>query len=154
MRGVPAALAALLLLSCGGRDPRPADVMITNGWARETAPGQAAAAVYLTIVNRGEGADRLVDVQSPPATASLHSSSSAGGVARMRPLDGGLEIPARSTVELEPGGTHIMLTGLQSPLRAGQTAPLSLGFARSGRRPLAVRVVPPARGHGEQGTSL
>ena len=137
----PAVLLALLL-SCT-RDQPPADIVIGHGWARETAPGQSAAAVYLTVTNRGAGTDRLAEVDPPgAAAASLHSSSSDGGVARMRSLPDGLAIPAHSTVELKPGGTHIMVTGLQQPLRAGQTIELGLGFERSGRRPLTVRVVP------------
>lgn len=105
------------------------------------------------IVNRGDGDDRLVDVETRAAAeAMLHSSSSADGVARMRPIEGGLEIPARARVELKPGGTHIMLEGLSRPLRAGQIVDVALRFARSGRRPVAVRVVPAAAeehpGHG------
>ena len=107
----------------------------------------------MTIVNRGDGDDRLVDVESGAAAeAMLHSSSSADGVARMRPIEGGLEIPARARVELKPGGTHIMLEGLNRSLRAGQTVDVELRFARSVRRPVAVRVVPAAAedhaGHG------
>ncbi len=135
-------MAALVLLSCDAE--RAPDIAIGNGWTRETAPGQAAA-VYLTVTNRGDGDDRLVDARSSAAVAAiLHSSTSAGGIARMRPLEGGFEVPARERVELKPGGTHIMLTGLNKPLNAGQTVDLALGFARSGRRQIAVRVVPAA----------
>jgi copper(I)-binding protein len=145
MRTRLAALAALLLLACSGLDQRSPDISIGNGWTREIAPGQSAAAVYVTIVNRGEGGDRLVDADAPTAgAATLHSSSSSGGVARMRAIEDGVEIPAHSTIELEPGGIHIMLTGLKGRLSAGQTLNLRLGFARSGRRSIAVRVVPAA----------
>ena len=150
-----AGIAGLLLLSCGAPDQRAPDIAIGHGWARETAPGQSAAAVYLTVTNRGDGDDRLAEVEAPrAAAASLHSSSSAGGVARMRALDDGLEIPARSSVELKPGGTHIMLTGLRQPLKAGQTVDLKLGFARSGQRPIAVRVVPAGSAADEHGMSM
>ena len=61
----------------------------------------------------------------------------------MRPLADGLAIPARSTVELKPGGTHIMLTGLQAgAARRPDHRARRCGFARSGQRPVAVRVVP------------
>lgn len=138
-----AGIAGLLLLSCGATDERAPDIAIGHGWTREMAPGQSAAAVYLTVTNQGDGDDRLAGAEVPgAAAASLHSSSSAGGVARMRALEDGLEIPAHSSVELKPGGTHIMLTGLQQPLEAGQTVDLNLGFARSGPRPVVIRVVP------------
>jgi len=146
----------LAMLACSVPDRRPAEIAVNNGWAREIAAGQSAAAVYLTIVNRGAGSDRLVKVTAAGADAMLHSSSSAGGVARMRPLQDGLEIAPRSTISLKPGGTHIMLTGLKQPLRAGQSIAVTLGFERSGNRPVAVRIVP-ATGedeHSEHGMAM
>ncbi len=66
---------------------------------------------------------------------------------RMRPLDA-LEIPANTTLKLEPGGTHVMLTGLEQPLEAGSELPLTLRFERSGERQVnaEVRADNPARG--------
>ena len=152
-----ACVAALiaLLVACGPRDAGAPDISVGDGWTREIAPGQTAAAAYVTVTNRGAGEDRLVDVAASIATAAtLHSSSSEGGVARMRAITGGVAIPARSTVDLKPGGTHIMLTGLKQPLRAGQTVELILGFAKSGRRPVAVRVVPAAGVGDHHGMSM
>ncbi len=140
---------ALALLGCAPPDPRPPQIEVRDGWTREIAPGQSAAAVYLTISNKGEGVDRLASVESAHGDASLHATSSATGVARMRPLDDGLEIGPKSTVELKPGGTHIMLTGLKERLSNGQTIQLTLGFERSGKRPVAIRVV----GAGDDGHS-
>ena len=134
---------AFFLAACSAAAERPAGITISNGWARETAPGQSAAAAYLTIVNQGEGEDRLISVEAEkPAVATLHSTSSTDGIARMRRLEAGLDIGPRSTVELKPGGTHIMLTGLGQRLSPGESIGLTLAFARSGKRTLAVRVVP------------
>lgn len=139
MKLLPWAIAALLpLASC--EDPPP-DLSVSNAWVRETVPGQTAAAVYLTIVNEG-GSDRLVEAGTPAAaSASLHASTSEGGVARMRPLSGGLEIPEAGQVTLRPGGNHIMLTGLGLILRQGESIILRLGFERSGERTVRVRIV-------------
>ena len=145
---------ALALLSCSGPDRRPADIIISNGWTREIAPGQSAAAVYLTISNKGEGGDRLARVESAQGDAALHTSSSADGVSRMRPVEDGLEIAPRSTVELKPGGTHIMLTGLTARPTAGQSIVLTLGFEKSGRRTAPIRVVPAAGGNAHSGHSM
>ena len=132
------ALPLLLLIAC----QQPPKIAVGDAWARETAPGQSAA-VYLTLANTGAGDDRLVAADSPAAdSASLHSSSSSGGVARMRALPDGLDLAAGDRLELAPGGTHIMLTGLKRPLAAGRTVELRLRFARSGQQTLAVRVVP------------
>lgn len=134
-------LAALLLSSCdGGGEPK---ISAANGWTREVASGQYSAAAYVTISNGGEGADRLIGVESPvSAEATLHSSSSAGGIARMRRIDGGVEVPAHLTIAFAPGGNHIMLTGLKPTLKAGETAELTLIFEKSGRRPIVMRVLP------------
>ena len=131
---------ALALLACSPPEAA-ADISVSNGWTREIAPGQTAAAVYLTIANQGAGRDRLTAVQSAHGYASLHATSSAGGVARMRPLEDGLEIAPRSTVALKPGGTHIMLTGLKQRPARGETIDLTLQFERSGKRQIAIRVV-------------
>ena len=131
---------ALALLSCSAEEGH-AEISVANGWTRQIAPGQSTAAIYLTIANRGDGGDRLVRVEAAQGEAALHRSSSAGGVARMRPLENGLEIGARSTMKLMPGGTHIMMTGLTQPARPGETFGLTLGFERSGKRRVSIRVV-------------
>ena len=132
---------ALALLSCSAPQQRPADILVINGWTREIARGQSAAAVYLTITNKGEGSDRLVSVETRLGQASLHTTSSAGGVARMRPLEDGLDIAPGSTVELKPGGNHIMLTGIHRRPAAGESIDLTLSFERSGKRPVTASVV-------------
>jgi len=58
-----------------------------------------------------------------------------------------LEIPSRSTVEFEPRGTHVMISGLKRPLEVGQGVPIELGFARSGSRQV-MAVVRPADADG------
>ena len=135
-------LAALLLPSCNAGEPK---IAAADGWAREVAPGQSSAAAYVTVSNSGDGADRLIGARSPASSgAELHSSSSADGIARMRRIDGGVEVAARSTVEFRPRGNHIMLTGLKQPLRAGDTAELTLTFERSGARTIPLRILPAA----------
>jgi periplasmic copper chaperone A len=139
------ALAAFLLLgSCNGSGEQPA-IAVDGAWARATAAGQTASAAYLTIINQG-GEDRLLSVSSPVGATSIHATSIEDGVMRMRPLDS-LEIPANSTVELEPHGTHIMLMGLKAPLEAGSTIPLGFTFERSAEQ-LVEAAVRPAAGHG------
>lgn len=131
--------AALLLVSCdkGG----PPDLQISDAWARETTAGQTTIAAYMTLKNEGSGDDRLISVAAPaPANAMLHASSSAGGISRMRPLRSGLAVPAGATIELEPGGTHVMVSGLSGPLRDGDALRLTLRFEKSGQRPVDVRI--------------
>jgi copper(I)-binding protein len=140
-----AALAALMLAACTAEAPAP-DISVQDAWARATGPGGSSTAVYLAIRNRG-GADRLVEVSSPAGQTSLHSTSVDGGVMRMRSVES-LDIPAGSKVTLEPGGTHVMLTGLDAELAAGTTIPLELHFERSGEMTMEA-AVRPASANGE-----
>ena len=145
---------AVALLSCSAPE-QPADIAVSDGWSREIAPGQSAAAVYLTIANSGAGSDRLVQVESAQGDAALHETSSSGGAARMRALEDGLEILPGSRVELRPGGAHIMVTGLKQRPAPGETFGLTLGFERSGKRPVAIRVVPAGgEAHAGHGMSM
>jgi hypothetical protein len=55
-----------------------------------------------------------------------------GGVMKMRPVEGGLEIKPGETVTLAPGGFHVMLVTLKHPLEAGQTVKATLKFDEAG----------------------
>lgn len=135
-------LAALLLLSSCGQSGSP-NLQIADAWARETVAGQTSTAAYLTITNKGTGDDRLVGVSVPePAKASVHATENRSGITHMREMNPGVAVPAGVTIELKPGGTHVMITGLQAPLRRGETLRLSLRFEKSGDKPIDVRVAP------------
>ncbi len=41
-------------------------------------------------------------------------------------------VPAGGSLALMPGGTHVMLIGLRSPLAPGATVPLVLSFRHAG----------------------
>ena len=139
----PAIILCLLAAACSDGAARP-DLKPADGWARETVQGQTSAAAYLTIVNNGNGEDRLVAVKSKIAPhAMLHSTATDGGVTRMRHIHGGVEIPSKTAVELSPGRTHIMLTGLKAPLRRGHAFELQLQFEQSGRQPVKIKVLDP-----------
>lgn len=130
-----------LLLTCCSPSGTPPELDIVDGWARATVAGQTSTAAYVTIANSGGTSDTLLAATAPvPARASLHTTSYAGGVARMRPLEDGLDIPAGETVVLEPGGAHIMVENLAERLDAGETLRLTLRFLRSGERAIQVPI--------------
>jgi copper(I)-binding protein len=117
---------------------QPAQLEVNNAWARATAGKADTGAAYVTI--QSPTADRLVSLSTPVAKkAELHTMSMQGMVMKMRPRSG-LEIPAGEPVTLKPGGDHIMLMGLNQPLRAGQTFPLTLDFEKAGPRTVTVTV--------------
>jgi copper(I)-binding protein len=66
--------------------------------------------------------------------------SMAGGVMRMRPVEGGLPIPAHGEIKLDPSGDHLMFIGLKRPFKAGEHVPVTLTFARAGPTPAMLEV--------------
>ena len=131
------AIAGCLLISASAA-AQTGPVDIKDAWARAT-PGKAEnGAAYLTNVSPTP--DRLVAVSSPAAKkAGLHTMTMDGGVMKMRPADG-VDVPANQPVTLKPGGIHIMLQGLNEPLQAGKSFPLTLTFEKAGERKIEVAI--------------
>ncbi len=121
--------------------PALAQVSVDGAWLRETAPGARTGAGYGLVVNAGSAEDRLLGGSTPVAARlEVHSMTMDGGIMRMRPVTGGLAIPAGGRVALKPGGYHLMLIGLKQPLRRGTMVPVTLDFARAGLLKLSLRV--------------
>ena len=133
-------LLLILGLACGAGDTvaQTGQLVIDHAWARATPGGSKIGAAYATI--RSPAADRLVAAATPVAQkAELHTVEMSGMVMKMRPV-AGIDLPAGRLVSLKPGGSHIMLTGLARPLRAGETFPLTLTFEKAGARTVTVAV--------------
>ncbi len=112
---------------------------VQEPWARPTVAGQAAGGGYFRIVG-GAVADKLVSASSDVAgRVELHSMTMDGNVMRMRQIDS-IDIPAGKTVELQPGGLHVMFMDLKAPLATGSSFPLTLRFEKAGELKLAVKV--------------
>src|SRR5471032_2383487 len=113
---------------------------IENPWARATPPGAAVGGGYLVIRNKGAAADRLVGVSSSAsARVEIHEMAMEKDVMRMREVKS-VDVPAKKSVELKPGGYHLMLIELKAPLKPGDKVPLTLRFEKAGevRAELAV----------------
>lgn len=132
---VVAALAVFGMGPDGASVARAADRMVVEGaWTRATPPSAKTAAGYLILRNMGNSDDRLARIESPVAeTIEVHSMTMEGGIMRMRRLDAPLAIPARGEVRLDPGGLHLMMMGMKTPLREGERIKLDLVFERAGR---------------------
>jgi periplasmic copper chaperone A len=109
-------------------------IQIGNPWTRATPKGATVAGGYMTISNKGSTPDRLIGGSSEIAGRfEVHSMVMEQGVAKMRPVEGGLEIRPGETVELKPGALHVMLTGLKRPLEKGQRVKGMLEFEKAGK---------------------
>ena len=116
---------------------------IDQPWTRATPGGAKVAGGYVTITNNGSESDRLVAVRADfSADPQLHEMSMHDGVMIMRPVEGGIEIPAGQTVELKPGGLHIMFMGLSEQLRKDETRKVTLVFEKAGEIDLDFPVAP------------
>ena len=103
------------------------DVEIRDAWVRATVPGQMATGAFMKF--SAAQTTRLVGVSSPSAgVVEVHEMKMEGDVMKMRTVEGGLELPAGKTVELKPGGYHIMLMDLKQALKKDSTIDMTLVF--------------------------
>lgn len=99
---------------------------VTQAWVRATVPGQPVGAAYMKISSSTDAT--LIKVETPVAKAvEFHNMRHENGVMQMRAL-GSVNIAAGTTVDLAPGGMHLMLTDLKKPLIAGETIQLKMTF--------------------------
>ncbi|WP_430396620.1 DUF1775 domain-containing protein [Ferrovibrio sp.] len=145
---------AAVIRVAGGETAKPAAiagaVRIEQPFARATPAKMGGA--FMTLVNGGHAADRLVKAASPVAeTVELHTHVKDGDTMRMRPVDG-IDIAAHGRTALEPGSFHVMLIGLKQPLKEGASFPLTLTFEKAGSVTLQVPVL--KAGASPSGTSM
>ena len=113
------------------QDAKVGPIKIENAYVRATAPGQPAAGAFMKIENSGT-ADQLVSASSPAAgEVQLHQMSMEGNVMKMGQVKD-IAVPANGSVDLKPGGYHIMLMNIKAPLKVGETVPVKLKFAKAG----------------------
>lgn len=110
------------------------DLEITHPWARATPQGAKVGGGFLVVKNAGTAADRLVAVSAPDASDNIqiHEMAVKDGVMTMARLPNGLDIPAKGSVELKPGGFHVMFIDLKHPLKKGDRIKARLTFEHAG----------------------
>ena len=136
-RGLAAGLAlAAAQLAAAGAEAADYDVgpiHIAQPWARATPKGASSGAGYMTVTNNGTAPDRMTCVSSEAAAkCQIHTMTMEGGVMKMRPVEGGLEIKPGETVMLKPSSLHVMFVDLKHPLEQGKTVEASLKFEIAG----------------------
>jgi periplasmic copper chaperone A len=152
IRVVLALLAALTAVPAFALDYKLGSIEISRPWTRATPPTAQAGGGFLAITNTGSAPDRLIAAKSPAADkVEVHEMKMDGSVMRMRELEKGLEIPPGATVELKPGGFHVMFMGLKAPFAKDSKVPLTLVFEKAGSIDLELPVE--AMGAGAPGHS-
>ena len=141
-------LSYFLAAPARAEEIKAGDLVITQAWSRATPGGATIAGGYLTIENKGSVADRLIGGSADVADrVQVHEMAMNNGVMTMRQLDKGLAIEPGKTVKFAPGGYHLMLFGLKSPLKQGDKVPITLEFEKAGKVKLSFDI----QGIGAQG---
>jgi len=118
------------------------NLVIGHPWSRATAQGMPIGVAYLSITNHGPRQDTLIAASTPVAArVEFHRTSVEAGMARMRPA-GALVVAPNTTVTAEPGGLHLMLVDLKTPLVAGTSIPLVLKFESAGSITVQLKIEP------------
>ena len=121
------AIAALLFAL-----PAAAQVTVTDPWIRGTVQGQMATGAFMKL--QSAKAARLVEAASPVAgVVEIHEMKLEDNVMRMRAVTA-LDLPAGRSVELKPGGYHVMLMDLKQQMKEGEVVPVTLLIESGGKR--------------------
>lgn len=128
-------------------------IVVEQAWARASAGPAKAGAAYVTVSNAGAAEDRLIEVQSDVAARSeLHTHLMDGGVMKMRRVDG-VDVAPGTPLAMQPGGLHIMFSGLKKPFVEGEKLSLTLVFKNAGRVDVEVDVLGVGAGGPDTGGS-
>ncbi|NQW92971.1 MAG: copper chaperone PCu(A)C [Polaromonas sp.] len=118
--------AATTFVSLAGAQAGSANVEVTNAWVRSTVPGQMGTGAFMKIT--AKAGTQLVGVSSPVAgVAEVHEMKMDNDIMKMRAIPA-LDLPAGKSVELKPGGYHVMLMDLKQPLLKDSKVPVTLTF--------------------------
>jgi len=129
-----AALLAALALPAQAEDFTVGSLKISSPWARATPKGASVGGGYMSITNTGSEPDRLVGGSTDISKGfEVHEMKMDGGVMKMRPVAGGIEIKPGQTVTLDPSGYHVMFIRLKEQLKQGSHFKATLDFAKAGK---------------------
>ena len=114
----------------------------------ETVPADGATGMTGATGMSGMGGDADMTTTTAMHDHGMGESGATGptgmgddhsgmGAMTMRPVDG-IELPAGESVELKPGGYHVMLLDLAEPLKAGDTIEVTLTFEKAD--PMTIKV--------------
>lgn len=139
---VMVALALGLPTLATAHDFKLADLEIQHPVAFETPVAAKSGAGYLTVVNHGETDDNLLEIRADFPRVMLHLSEEKDGIAKMTHVDR-ITIPAGQSVELAPGGYHVMFMGLGGdPFESGEKIKATLVFEKAGELDVVFTVEP------------
>lgn len=137
-------LRTATLLAAFAALPAWAQTSVQDAWIRGTVAQQKATGMFARITSAAGG--KLVAASSPVAgVVEIHEMVMDNNVMKMREVPGGLPLSAGKTVDLKPGGYHVMLMDLKGQVKDGEVVPVSLVFEGKDGKKQTVEVKAPAR---------
>ncbi|MEZ5645733.1 MAG: copper chaperone PCu(A)C [Burkholderiaceae bacterium] len=122
-------------------------VKVEDAWVRGTVASQKATGAFMRLTALSDV--RLVAAESDvAAVVEVHEMAMENNVMKMRQIPG-LDLPAGRTVELKPGGYHVMLIDLKQPLKAGESVPITLVFEDAAKQRFTQQVTAPVNALGK-----
>lgn len=147
---------ALAMAGCSSGDPatgsspgpghaRSGPLTLSHGRVPKPASPDVGAA-YFTVTNASDRRDCTTAASSPAAGKVMAMTEvTSGGSTTMKDLPS-LCVPAHGTVELTPGGKHLMLEHLTHSLDVGDNVAVTLTFEHAGTMHVTLPVVPISAG--------
>jgi len=109
-----------------------AQVNVAEPWVRATVSEQKVTGAFMKITSPVDA--KLVDVRTALAgRTEIHEMAMIGDTMKMRQIPN-LPLPAGATVELKPGGFHVMLFELTAQAKEGDAVPLTLVIEAGGKQ--------------------
>ena len=125
-KGLKSPAALLMIKSDNAAVTSAAGITVSEAWVRPTVAGQKATGAFMKLTARESA--KLVGVSSPVAgVAEIHEMKMEKDIMKMAAIPS-LNLPSGKTVELKPGGFHVMLMDLKSPIANNSKIPLVLHF--------------------------
>jgi copper(I)-binding protein len=120
-----------------------AQTTVKDPWVRGTVAGQKATGMFAQITSTSGG--KLVSAASPVAgVVEIHEMAMDGSVMKMRAVPT-VDLPAGKSVDLKPGGYHVMLMDLKRDLKPGETVPVTLVVEGADKKRETIEVKAPVK---------
>lgn len=122
------------------------ELQLLNASARATRPGMSSSAAYMTIHNGTHEAVQIRSLSSPVARKTeFHTTEMNNGMMKMRRLDN-VTIKPGDTLELKPGGYHVMLMGLNKPIAKNSEVPVTITFSNGDKKTVVAHATDEIKG--------
>lgn len=118
-----------------------ADLDISDARIKNLPPSVPVRAGYMTIHNSAANSVSIVSVRSDAfASVEIHQSLMKDGMMHMEPA-GELKVDAGATLQLAPGGLHLMMMQPLQPTRPGEEIEIFLQLHDGSEQQLMMKVI-------------